>query len=260
MPRVSTSPISASCQTTKAGSTSSITKASSCADCRQFAGQNAPPSLAAAPRPSRIRNEFWPSHRMRSPGPKPSVAQRVGQLVHPIVELGPGEANVAVHYGSTIGIAAPVLAEDVADGQRMEQVDGHAAQLPCQATSLTWTSGSSACSYLHDERSSHRRAARRSRSSPPRRPEGRTQRFRHRRGPAGALPGVGARRAARRVVPARWWPDRVHVRGPGRGARASVSRVGARPAEPRRLGLAGRWLRPHGHRRPRSRRCSTSSG
>src|SRR5262245_45343028 len=50
---------------------SSMTNASSSTLCRQLAGQNIAPSFAAAASVSSTRNEFCPSHRIRSPVPTP---------------------------------------------------------------------------------------------------------------------------------------------------------------------------------------------
>ena len=51
-------------------------------------------------------------------------AQRVGQLVDPVVELGPRQPDVTVDHRQALRVAPSMLADDVADGQRMQQVDG----------------------------------------------------------------------------------------------------------------------------------------
>ena len=129
-----------------------MTNASSSAVWRQLAGQKTPPSLAAAQQPLEHAERVLAEPQHPVAGAEARRSQRVGEPVHPVVELGPGEPDVAVDHGDALGIAPPVLAEDVAERQGVEQVDGSSVamrrSLPRQAAILTWTSGFTPCSDL----------------------------------------------------------------------------------------------------------------
>ena len=59
-------------------------------------------------------------------GTETGAGQGVGQPVDAVVHLRVGEAGVLADQRGVKGIAAPVLAQHVAQGQRVEQVHGRA--------------------------------------------------------------------------------------------------------------------------------------
>src|SRR5207248_492824 len=66
-------------------------------------------------------------------GREPVGPQGIGEPVHPVVHLWEREAIVAAHERVASGIAPPVLAEDVPEGQRVQEVHGPSLT-PCSAS------------------------------------------------------------------------------------------------------------------------------
>src|SRR5207244_4362732 len=78
------------------------------------------------------------------------VGERVRQSIHSVVELWPGESQVAVDHRGALGIRAAILPADVAERQGVQQIDRHRRMVPhaCQAAGVElWTSGISLPRY-----------------------------------------------------------------------------------------------------------------
>src|SRR5581483_520711 len=69
-----------------------------------------------------------------------AVVQGVGEPVDAVVELRPRQAHVAVDDRGPQRVAAPVLAQDVAERDRVQDVDRHASVVACGAVEV-WTTG-----------------------------------------------------------------------------------------------------------------------
>ena len=110
-----------------------MTNASSSALWRQLTGQNIAPSFAAASEPLEHAERVLAEPEDAIAAAHAGGGERAAQAVHPIVELGEREADVAVEVpvdgGDRVRPAPAVLPQEVAEGLRLAGVGRHGAEV-----------------------------------------------------------------------------------------------------------------------------------